>query len=161
MPSQRRIEALRNLAERPGTSHEGALAREKLKRLNIKPDAKVEHHSAFIDLHRWPLVWQCECGKIVKIGEKCDQHVRHEGMRMQTAVRFKKGDRVFYNGWAYKMNCPATVVGMPKPDTNNWGWIRLKFDHLKQARNVPIFWKGGCNLSHQPLSDEEAERFHS
>ena len=37
---------------------------------------------------------------------------------------------------------------------------RVKFDHLKAPRNCPVWSKEGFNLSHEPLSDEDAAKLN-
>lgn len=178
--NQRKLEALRNLAERPGTEAEGALARELLARFEARQDVDPgtpwsifrEHLrgkssvAEFVDelarhMQRGMGVtdWTCACGAKLALSEKCSNIVGHLAIQTEIRTRFKKGDRVFYNYWAYPKDCPATVAGYVKlgPDGGHahpWGWIRLKFDHLKSARAVPIYKEGWC-LSHTPaaLSD--------
>jgi hypothetical protein len=65
---------------------------------------------------------------------------------------------VYYNKWPYDLNSPGTVTGWPKPDGRNWGWRRIKVDHLKSARAVPIYSTAGWHLSKEPLDIAEAER---
>jgi len=86
-------------------------------------------------------------------------------MRRHTVKNFPKGTRVYYNYWGYKNNTPGTVVGMPRhlpygtyrhDRAHNWECIRIKFDHLKNPRNVPIYSHKGCHLSEEPLDDAEA-----
>ena len=154
------IEALKRLAERPGYPHEGALAKQRLAELRKdKPELFSRNTAADIIRAYWqsatphPLqTWKCPCGHVCSIGAHCPNHEAHEAVRAKTAATFNKGDRVFYNRWAYEPNCAATVMGYPKPDGVNWGWIRLKFDHLKASRNVPIYSEKGVHLSHEPLA---------
>ena len=63
--------------------------------------------------------------------------------------RFCAGDLVFYNYWAYPKNCPGTVAGFGK----RWDWMRIKFDHLKTVRSVPVYDAFGWHLSPCPLND--------
>lgn len=93
------------------------------------------------------------------VGEKCTNHTKHAEIQAEIRSRFKKGDRVLYNYWAYERDSPATVVGYcerGKPDGYSypWAWIRLKFDYLKQARNVPIHSAEGWHLKKQGKVDE-------
>lgn len=48
MNRSRRIEALRNLAERPGTTHEGNVARAMLAKAEAKPQTDHEYFSSYI-----------------------------------------------------------------------------------------------------------------
>lgn len=86
------------------------------------------------------------------MGQKCTNETLHAHIQLDIRVRFKKGDRVLYNYWAYEPDSPATVVGYcerGKPDGHSypWAWIRLKFDHLKRPRTVPIHSKDGWHLT--------------
>lgn len=159
--TRRTIEALKQLASRPGTSQEGAVARTKLR------DAEKKHphlfgrppaafvHIGFEDFRA--RCWHCPCGNLVWAGKDCLRRAEHEELRASIAAAFQKGDRVYYNFWAYEPNCPATVMGFPKPDKENWGWIRLRFDHLKASRNVPIHSPfQGLHLLKTPLAMFEA-----
>lgn len=154
MATARTIRALEQLASRPGTSHEGILARRKLEELRkkrLQPEPSV---------HRVAEVWTCPCGSRSPVGDQCRNNAEHERIRQQIQNKFKKGDRVYYNYWAYEPNCTATVIGyMKQPDGNNWAWIRLRFDHLKSGyRSVPIHSDKGWHLSHEPLPLWEAYR---
>jgi hypothetical protein len=71
----------------------------------------------------------------------------------QSAPKFtvvQRGARVFYNRWAYEANCPGRVVGY----SYDWSWVRIKFDHLKTSRAVPIYQSGKWHLSTEPLDRE-------
>ena len=62
--------------------------------------------------------------------------------------KFPKGAQVYYNMWCYEPNAPGIVTCYDKER----GWIRIKFDHLKSSRSVPIYTeRGGCHLSTEPL----------
>lgn len=191
MISRRKLEALRNLAERPGTEAEGRLAKELLDRLTAKradshPQDERGIWKSFEDLcggratteqfvevlRRWeqerrsdplPTSWECACGNRLPIGvNKCPAWMRHLEIQTEIRLRFSKGDRVFYNYWAYSENTPATVAAHVKVDRENgsypWAWISLRFDHLKRARQVPIHSAKGWHLSHQPISRDEYVR---
>jgi hypothetical protein len=187
----RKLEALRNLAERPGTEAEGIVAREMLAKLDRceppspDPDDErgiwyaFEQHcggkattAEFIDaLRRYeqrrrsnpPTHWTCACGRRVAIGVKCRDTVAHDIIQADIRGRFKKDDLVFYNKWAYPLNCPGHIAAYikqtSKPDGGNypWAWISIRFDHLKSARQVPVMSDKGCHLSHIPLPEDEAD----
>lgn len=180
MMTRRKLEALRNLAERPGTEAEGILAREILARVEAKQpptdertfweilearahgEATPEEFAAAM-LRQYGTTWTCACGFKVRHGEKClNLFGTHERIQVEIQTRFKKGDRVFYNCWAYAKNDPAVVVGYvrPKPENGShpWAWITLKFDKLKSNRQVPIKSSRGWHLSHAPLGDDQARR---
>lgn len=188
MSTRRKLEALRNLAERPGTEAEGKLAREILDRLESrrfpdKADWERPHWMAFEDYLRgdistddfiesmrrrvqWenaqplPSTWVCACGNVILIGTKCENAMGHLVIQQGIRERFTKGDRVFYNRWAYPANCPATVAGYVRlRDSNNdhpWAWITLKFEHLKNNRQVPIYSAVGWHLSKEPVGVDQA-----
>jgi hypothetical protein len=105
----RTIQALRNLATRPGTEAEGLLAEKILSLVDLGYEDIPSSKTA--------------------------------------SQLFPVGTRVYYNYWAYAPNCPAVVVGYCT-DTN---WIRLKFDHLKARRNVPIHSVQGWHLFTSPI----------
>lgn len=172
---ERTIEALRSLAARPGTEHEGIVAREMLRRLEATrtPEDKLfDQFRAFLrtglmeDLEAAvgkKFTLTCACGFHVRLGEKClNLCGAHELIQQEIQNRFKRGDRVFYNRWAYPLNCPATVLRyvVPKPENGNypWAWVTVKFDHLKSSRQIPVKSGKGWHLSHKRLSDEEAKR---
>lgn len=187
--TNRKLEALRNLADRPGTEAEGRLAREILAKVEAKIGAGEDFTLAegwedFQDRIRdlsaeeaWTLIekrirehraqplpthWKCACGMTIHCGQKCHNSTGHNRIQEQIRELFKKGDRVYYNRWAYSTNDPATVQGYVKPKPENhdhpWAWIRLKFDRLKSPRHVPIYSTAGWHLSHQPLSEAEARK---
>ena len=155
----RRLEALRNLAERPGTEAEGQRAREILKRHGYsveaprveKPKTRIVYRGRSWD---FPDTWKCDCGREYPINVKCADTERHERIRSKVRERFKRGDRVYYNCWAYSPNCPGTVTGYVTERSGSyarcWGWLNVKFDHLKQSRSVPVVKDGKWILSKEP-----------
>src|ERR1035438_7778096 len=100
--NSRRIEALRNLAERPGTEAEGRLARELLERAEGKrtPD----------DLGS-ACPRRCDCGNTHPAFTDCPMYTRHAEIDAEKRRRFPRGTRVYYNRWAYTENCQGTVTG--------------------------------------------------
>lgn len=188
MSLKRKLDALRNLAERPGTEAEGKLAREILERLEWnrhadKPPEERAHWLAFEDYMRGiitmdeflesmrrsvvqesaespPYSWQCPCGNSVQAGSECRDFMAHENIQAEIRRRFKKGDVVFYNRWAYPLNCPGIVSAYVKPRPENgtfpWAWLSIRFGHLKNSRQVPVFSAKGWHLSLEPLGDEMA-----
>jgi hypothetical protein len=159
----RRLEALRNLAERPGTEHEGIVARAMLKRAEAKaPDLArdyLENVRAFgrgdITFSEYlnrtqqtsPAMWSCPCGDTIYMNGKCLNQFRH--LEIQTRIRavFSRGDRVFYNFHAYPRNCPGKIAAHVKLQQDNgtypWAWVSVKFDHLKSARQIPVLNEKG------------------
>lgn len=185
MPTPRTIEALRALAERTGTEAEGIIAREILGRLELRGELKSEEpydweaaiaarqeqwnklskddlleairRSVMEDRARpFPTVWRCDCGAVVPTKSKCENHAEHERVREEIPRRFKKGDRVYYNQHAYTPNDPGVVVGFVKPKLDNWQWIRIKFDRLKNAQAVPVRSAKGWRLSHHPILKDQS-----
>lgn len=158
---QRRLAALRALAERPGTPAEGAVAREMLareeaKRIEQYPADQQEKWRLFAEYLRTgdldifqravSMPIYCPCGA-EKRGGACTEPVRHGDIEREIRRRFPRGSRVYYNGWPYPKDCPGTVVGYA-----TWNWIRLKFDHLKTVRRCPIY-KNGWYLSTEPKGE--------
>lgn len=186
----RKLQALRNLAERPGTEAEGKLAREILERWEKnsfadEPEDEQDMWSVFAAHQRGdistddflasirrdnlrrerqhpPVEWHCACGNILRVGEKCCDDLRHLSIQMEIRVRFKKGDRVFYNHHCYPVNCPGFVLGYLRPkitvDSHPWAWINVKFDHLKSPRQVPIYSAKGWHLSKEPIDPDVLAR---
>lgn len=158
--NRRKIQALRNLAERPGTEAEGIVAREMLAKLENKSPEEdlISRFRRFLrtgnldDLPEGNPLWQCVCGTISHRGQPCSTFWRHHEIKREMETRFPVGSRVYYNYWAYNENCSATVIGY----SGDWNCIRLKFAHLKSRRNVPIYRHGYWHLSLDPLSHTEA-----
>ena|SRR5258707_8918992 len=139
----RRLQALQNLANRPGTEAEGAVAREMLERHQAKEDpytlAQRIAHAAYAKVQT-----------DIKSRDAIAKEIR---------LRFPKGTRVYYNKWAYRSNSPGVVTGYPRIQFDgSWGWIRIKFDHLKYASAVPIYSSLGWHLSGTPVSGAESLR---
>lgn len=174
--NSRKLAALRALAERPGTEAEGAVAREMLKRMEAKgrassPRSVWDSMDAMLSgsmskedfqevLRRFaqqrrdePLAdfrWKCACGLVWQAGQKCKDTEAHAKIQEEIRTRFKRGDSVFYNKWAYSINCHARVTGYcngPENGDYPWAWIGLKFDHLESYRQVPIYTAKGWHLS--------------
>lgn len=118
MRSNRRktIEALRRLAERPGTPHEGKVARAMLEKM----EARTVPVRPFV-ASEWP--------------------------------RFTP---IFYNYWCYT-NAAGVIIGKEPKIIQGETWLRIKFEHLKTPRRVPVTSRKGCHLSKVPLSREESE----
>lgn len=157
--TRRTLEALRNLAERPGTEAEGKLAKEILARLEGKKTPEAEYFDKFRaflrtgsldDLAAATGPKTCACGNQHPVFTQCPKEDRHLEIRMQAFFRFPRGKRVFYNCWAYPANCPGTVTGI----SQEWNWLRIKFDHLATSRAVPIYDSQGWHLSISPIDTE-------
>lgn len=157
MISERALEALRAIAERPGTPAEGDLARALLARhgatteadwpayLNAIPEHERARWGAFRDFLKTGKMedldratkWRtCPCGRENPRESACQNEAEHESIRGRIQQMFPRGQRVFYNRWAYTPNCPGNVVGYSK---TSWNWIRIQFDHLKSPRSVPVY----------------------
>jgi hypothetical protein len=65
------------------------------------------------------------------------------------ALMFPRGTRIWYCYWAY-LNNPGVVLADPKIDHGQW-WMRIKFDHLKQSRWVPVTSPLGCHIGLRPF----------
>ena len=148
--SRRKLEALRALAERPGTEAEGIVARQILARLEAKQGIPGR-----VEAKRYDHLWECACGSILVVGEKCDNDLVHLDIQDEIRAKFKPGDRVYYNKWAYTANCAGVVaayVRLKAPNGDHpWAWISVKFDYLKSARQIPIYSAKGWHLSHKPV----------
>ena len=156
--SNRKIGALRNLAERPGTTAEGIAARLALTRLNV---SKIQYET----LRRYDIRWQvneyctCPCGTVYHCGEKCTDFGRHVNIMCDLRARFPRGTEVFYSKWCYAPNLRGRVTGFPmKPFDGDWHWIRVKFDHLKSAISIPTRSAKGGHLFTAPVTSTEAEQ---
>lgn len=188
MASQRKIDALRALAERPGTPEEGILARVFLGRLEAAGvnhegeqdiwtalEAQCRGAMSTSDLTetlmRWvrarnaqrPTHWFCQCGNSIPIQQKCQDTDRHEGIRIQIKERFKKGDRVFYNQQSYvygEGNAPATVTGFVRPKPDNWAYLRIKMDQHKNSQAAPVYSEKGWLLTHIPRLAEDLNKMY-
>jgi hypothetical protein len=178
--SDRRLQALRALAERPGTEAEGILAREILARLQSQEP--VDEYTPY---RRWlrkeisleeflmamkhpPLtpeeqaVVDAEAQFAELQRKREEERIHHATIQAEIRTRFKKGDRVYYNKWAYFVNDPGSVSGYVRPKEENgshpWAWLSVKFDRHLWPRQIPVWSERGWHLSHEPLNDEEAER---
>lgn len=175
--NSRKIAALRNLAERPGTEAEGKLAKQLLDRLesdNQHPPDEAEAWITFTEflrsnistedylerMRQWaisirnqplPTHWRCACGALLEVGGKCEAAMNHLLIQQAIREKFAIGDRVLYSRWAYPPNCPGRVAAYVKTQKQNndypWAWLSIKFDHLKQARQVPIYSASGWDLA--------------
>lgn len=183
----RKLDALRALAERPGTEAEGKVAREMLERLQKrhplppvldfldtrKPLSGARHagRTDLADLIRemmsWKreaasLVWTCACGSRQNHGRPCSNSLGHLHIQNEIRTKFKPGDVVYYNRWAYDENAVGVVTGYVKLQAaeqwQTWAWIRVHLNGLASPRPIPIYSNKGWHLSQQPLSSEEAER---
>lgn len=96
--------------------------------------------------------WYCPCGVSNAANQKCQNWRKHLEINLEIRDRFKKGDRVLYNYHAYPPDCPGRVAAhvplKPENGTYPWAWISIKFDHLKGARQIPIFSAKGWHLKH-------------
>jgi hypothetical protein len=156
--TNRRIEALRALADRPGTEAEGFVAREKLARALGARESRepISSYRDFLrtgaldDLRAAVGPKHCNCGAVYAAFTACPEVERHEQIRREIRAKFPLFSRVYYNCWAYEANCPGVVVRYG----STWNWIVVKFDHLKKPRPVPIFDGKGWHLSSEPIDAE-------
>lgn len=160
--NRRRIEALRALAERPGTVAEGELAREMLARAEKSQPkrSRTEAFSAYLKSHSIEDLEEscgpnlCACGALRPFFESCMDSFRHQAIAGEIRKRFPKGTRVYYNYWDYSRNDPGVVTEYPC----TWNWLRIKFDRLKAARSVPIYSPKGWHLSVAPVDQETLDQ---
>jgi hypothetical protein len=72
---------------------------------------------------------------------------------------FPAGTRTFYCYWCYR-NTPGEVCKQrPEMRRGEW-WMRIRFDHLKQPRWVPVTSQLGCHLSLTPFEGSEEETLY-
>ena len=71
-----------------------------------------------------------------------------------------RGTEVFYNYWAYPTNDPCVIVGRKPKVIQGQTWLRMRFNHLKQPRYVPVTSAKGCHISKKPLSPNEADEMY-
>ena len=163
VPSTRKLAALRALAERPGTKAEGEVAREMLQRLEAKQTPAEQVYAQFgdflrsgsmDDLRRAVGEELCGCGNRYPAFAECPLTQHHEAVASEIRERFPRGTLVYYNCWAYSKNCTGIVSGYPR----EWNWLRIKFDHLKTVRSVPVYCNGLWHLSSAPVDDETLRR---
>jgi hypothetical protein len=119
---QRTLEALRRLAERPGSPQEGETARRLL---------------AMMDGAEW-------------IPKPFDPAL------------FPLGTVVFYCCWAHRNYRGIVTKGRDGLSQTHHGqtWMRLKFDHLKNARWVPVTSELGCHIGLVPFEGNEEETLY-
>lgn len=79
------------------------------------------------------------------------------GNRPFNADEFPLLAEVWYAYWCYRNEHGYIAAKQPKI-AQGQTWMRIKFDHLKQPRWVPITSTGcGCHLSRTPFSEQNAE----
>lgn len=160
-----RIEALRRLAERPGTEHEGLVARKMLKRLKAKTATKPEPDSVpakYRMAEFWnggnPVVIQCHCGEMFTSRTPCEQSSRHERIRAEILSRFAVGDRVFFNRYGYLLNAAANIIKVFDKAADKWNSVQLKFEGSGKTKAITVLAYSiyGWHLSKSPLNFTEA-----
>jgi hypothetical protein len=160
---ERKIAALRRLAERPGTEAEGIAARAALERLGASDLSTTDPWELFRQFLRtgdMETLWEatkdhhiCACGSAYARGTPyCSKLTKHWDIQAEIKRRFPLGTRVYYNKWAYTANDPATVVGYSQKPSN-WNCIRVQFDNLKTKRSIPIFEYDNWHLSTEPIPE--------
>lgn len=90
---------------------------------------------------------------------------RMEGLarpyRLFTEAEFPRFTKIYYNYWTYSPNETGVIVGKKPKDIQGKIWVRIKFDHLKQPRSVPVTSvKHGCHISKVPLSPIECRELY-
>lgn len=158
MSSQRKIAALRALAERPGTEAEGEAAKAALKRLGVSAnpdqwDAFRSHLRTGLmdDLSRAVGQKTCPCGNKHPAFTQCPLTDFHDRIRQEMLQKFPRGTRAYYNEWAYADNEPCTVTGY----SADWNRVRVKFDNRKTISSVAFYNDGRWLLTSDPLTDAE------
>lgn len=78
--------------------------------------------------------------------------------RLFTESEFPRFTKIYYNYWAYAWNEKGIIVGKTPRQIQGQTWVRIKFDHLKSPRSVPVTsTKHGCHISREPISKEESD----
>jgi hypothetical protein len=72
---------------------------------------------------------------------------------------FPQGTVVFYCYRCYKNDRGVIRTKPPKRIQGEW-WVLIKFDHLKQARWVPVTSELGCHLSLTPFDGNERDTLY-
>jgi hypothetical protein len=152
MASNRTIEALRRLAERPGTVAEGLLARETLKRLTFDPGQPIPR--SLEDILRAadsaPMTREeLECVRVME-EERLAKIARAERQRQQDEKRatylawvksLEKGDRVFFNYGRYS---DPGIISTPVDQHLD---LKVKLDRLIWPKKINVFHGGTQCLS--------------
>ncbi len=153
MANARTLEALRRLAERPGTEAEGILARETLRRLSVDPNRPIPR--SLEDLLR--------AADTPMTSEEIDAIRIMEEQRLEAVARaareaeiriyermvrgLKKGDRVYFNRVRYPKNDPG-IVSKPADAYLN---VQIKLDRNIWPTRVNAYFGGTRCLSVEPL----------
>ncbi len=153
MASQRTLDALRRLADRPGTEAEGILARETLRRLSVDPDRPLPRSLEDI-LRAAETPMTPEEQAAIRIMEEqrlaaSARAAREAEIRIyERMVRgLKKGDRVYFNRVRYPKNDPG-VVSKPADAYLN---VQIKLDRNIWPTRVNAYFGGVRCLSVDPL----------
>lgn len=168
-----RIEALRRLAERPGTEHEGAVAREMLRKLIDKQFQSEElrkfthvrdildNWEAWSDARLGTVMATCPCGTDYEMfpnKQSCWNLDKHIAYKIEISKRFPVGSTAYYSCWAYEPNDECEILRRtPKAASDDWRWVRVKFKRLKTSRTIPIISELGFHLFSEPVSAKRAE----
>lgn len=76
------------------------------------------------------------------------------------AEEFPQMTEVWYAYWCY-LNVHGYVTSREPKTIRGKTWVWIKFDHLKQARWVPVTSdECGCHLSRAPFSEDDALYLH-
>lgn len=73
---------------------------------------------------------------------------------------FPQMTEIWYAYWCYR-NQHGYIASKEPKTIRGETWVRIKFDHLKQARWVPVTSDFGCHLSITPFSEEETEYLYT
>lgn len=71
---------------------------------------------------------------------------------------FPRGTRIYYCYWCYR-NTPGVTVSAPEWRRGQQ-WMRIRFDHLKQPRWVPVTSELGCHIAETPFSGHVEETLY-
>lgn len=145
----RKLEALRNLAERPGTEHEGEVARAMLEKLTgqrYRPPIIREQ----FDPKR-------AARKKAPAPKQPDYMTDPLKMAQEVRKRFPVGTRVYYTGPGFPYNSPGTVVGYESAGFRVIVDFEWDDTEVMLTACCPIGW---C-LTKKPMSKETARKFYA
>lgn len=73
------------------------------------------------------------------------------------ASEWPRKTKVYYNCWCYPINDLCEIVGKEAKAADGRMWLRMRFDHLKQPRWVPVTSEKGLHISKTPIPTKEAD----
>jgi hypothetical protein len=145
--SARKLEALQNLADRPGTPHEGAVARAMLEKLTGKPYTPTPQPA--------PRVHRPRAKKKAPAPVVPDYLKDPLKMAFEVRSRFPLGTKVWYSAKGFPVNSPGTVIGFERAGHRvmvDFEWFPIK--------TVVACTDRGWHLSKKPIPQKQAEKLY-